>query len=99
MEFSHNVSKKKLHFKNYKHVPNYDHRIAATILEFATTLTMPKHGVISVETRQGKAGSQLSHNSIRITGFAPRSRQTTLPSSFNCAIKRKANRVMLDIGT
>ncbi len=29
MEFSHNVSKKMLCFKNYKHVPNYDHRIAA----------------------------------------------------------------------
>ncbi len=29
MEFSHNVSKKMLRFKNYKHVPNYNHRIAA----------------------------------------------------------------------
>ncbi len=29
MEFSHNVSKKMLRFKSYKHVPNYDHRIAA----------------------------------------------------------------------
>jgi hypothetical protein len=29
MEFSHIVSKKMLHFKHYKHVPNYDHRIAA----------------------------------------------------------------------
>jgi hypothetical protein len=29
MEFSHNVSKKTLRFKNYKHVPNYNHRIAA----------------------------------------------------------------------
>ncbi len=29
IEFSHNVSKKMLRFKNYKHVPNYDHRIAA----------------------------------------------------------------------
>jgi hypothetical protein len=29
MEFSHNMSKKMICFKNYKHVPNYDHRIAA----------------------------------------------------------------------
>jgi hypothetical protein len=29
MESSHNLSKKMLRFKNYKHVPNYDHRIAA----------------------------------------------------------------------
>jgi hypothetical protein len=29
MEFSHNVSKKMLRFKHYKHMPNYDHRIAA----------------------------------------------------------------------
>ncbi len=29
MEFSHNVSKKMLRFKNYKHVPNYNHRIMA----------------------------------------------------------------------
>jgi hypothetical protein len=29
MEFSHNVSKKTLRFKNYKHVPNYNHRIVA----------------------------------------------------------------------
>jgi hypothetical protein len=35
------------------------------ILEFATTLTMPRHGRMLVETRQGKASSQLSHNSIR----------------------------------
>ena len=32
MEFSHNVSKKMLRFKNYKHVPNYNHRIAANNL-------------------------------------------------------------------
>jgi hypothetical protein len=32
---------------------------------FATTLTTPRHGEILVETRQDKAGSQLSHNSIR----------------------------------
>ncbi len=29
MELSHNVSKKMFHFKHYKHMPNYDHRIAA----------------------------------------------------------------------
>ncbi len=29
MEFSHNVSKKMLRFRHYKHVPDYDHRIAA----------------------------------------------------------------------
>ncbi len=29
MEFSHNVSKKMLCFKNYKHMPNYNHRIGA----------------------------------------------------------------------
>jgi hypothetical protein len=29
MEFSHNVSKKMLHFKHYKHVPDFDHRISA----------------------------------------------------------------------
>ncbi len=29
MEFSHNVSKKMLRFKYYKHMPNYNHRIAA----------------------------------------------------------------------
>jgi hypothetical protein len=29
MEFSHNMSKKMLRFKNYKHVPNYNHRIVA----------------------------------------------------------------------
>jgi hypothetical protein len=29
MEFNHNMSKKMLCFKNYKHVPNYDYRIAA----------------------------------------------------------------------
>ncbi len=29
VEFSHNVSKKMLRFKNYMHVPNYDHRIVA----------------------------------------------------------------------
>ena len=69
------------------------------MLEFATTLTMPRRGVILVETRQGKAGSQLLHISIRITGFVPISRPTTPPSSFNCAIKRRANRAMLDIGT
>ncbi len=28
MEFSYNVLKKMLCFKNYKHVPNYNHRIA-----------------------------------------------------------------------
>jgi hypothetical protein len=60
---------------------------------------MPRHGGILVDMHQGKAGSQLSHNSIRITGFAPRSRPITPPSSFNCAIKRRANRAMLDIGT
>jgi hypothetical protein len=32
---------------------------------FATTLAMLRHGEILVEMRQGKAGSQLSHNSIR----------------------------------
>jgi hypothetical protein len=32
---------------------------------FTTTLTMPRHREMLVETRQGKAGSQLSHNSIR----------------------------------
>jgi hypothetical protein len=32
---------------------------------FATTLTMIRHGEILVKTRQSKAGSQLSHNSIR----------------------------------
>ncbi len=32
---------------------------------FATTLIMPRQWEILVETRQGKAGSQLSHNSIR----------------------------------
>jgi hypothetical protein len=63
------------------------------------TLTMPRHGGILVEIRHGKAGYQLSHNSIRITGFAPRSRPTTPPSSFNSAIKRRANRAMLDIRT
>ncbi len=29
MEFSHNVSKKMLRFRHYRHVPDYDHRIAA----------------------------------------------------------------------
>ncbi len=29
MEFSHKVSKKMLRFKNYKHMPNNDHRILA----------------------------------------------------------------------
>ncbi len=29
MKFSHNVPKKMLRFKSYKHMPNYDHRIAA----------------------------------------------------------------------
>jgi hypothetical protein len=29
MEFSHNVSKKMLHFQHYQHVPNFDHRISA----------------------------------------------------------------------
>jgi hypothetical protein len=70
-----------------------------TILEFATTLTTLRREGILVETCNGKAGSQLSHNSIRITGFAPRSRPTTQLSSFNCEIKRRANRAMLDIGT
>jgi hypothetical protein len=69
------------------------------ILEFATALTMPRCGGILMEMRHSKAGSQLSHNSIRITSFAPRSRPTTPPSSFNCAIKRRANRAMLDIAT
>jgi hypothetical protein len=32
---------------------------------FTTTLTTPRHREILVETHQGKAGSQLSHNSIR----------------------------------
>jgi hypothetical protein len=64
------------------------------ILEFTTTLTTPRCGGILVETHHGKAGSQLSHNSIRITGFAPRCRPTTP----NCAIKRRANGAMLDIG-
>ncbi len=32
---------------------------------FTTTLTMPRHREILVEMRQGKAGSQLSHKSIR----------------------------------
>ncbi len=27
MEFSHNVSKKMLKFQNYRHIPNFDHRI------------------------------------------------------------------------
>jgi hypothetical protein len=31
---------------------------------FATTLTMPRHGEILVESRQDEAGSQPSHNSI-----------------------------------
>jgi hypothetical protein len=29
MKFSHNVSKKMLRFRHYRHVPDYDHRIAA----------------------------------------------------------------------
>ncbi len=29
MELSHNVSKKMLRFRHYRHVPDYDHRIAA----------------------------------------------------------------------
>ncbi len=29
MQFSHNVSKKMLRFKNYQHILNYNHRIAA----------------------------------------------------------------------
>ncbi len=29
MEFNHNVSKKMLRFRHYRHVPDYDHRIAA----------------------------------------------------------------------
>jgi hypothetical protein len=29
IEFSHNMSKKMLHFNNYQHIPNYNHRIAA----------------------------------------------------------------------
>jgi hypothetical protein len=69
------------------------------ILEFGATLTRSRCRGILVDMRHGKAGSQLSHNSIRIIGFATRSRPTTLPSSFNCAIKRRANRAMLDIGT
>ncbi len=29
MQFSHNVSEQMLRFKNYQHVPNYNHRIVA----------------------------------------------------------------------
>jgi hypothetical protein len=29
MEFSHNVSKRMLTFQNYRHVPNFDHRVSA----------------------------------------------------------------------
>jgi hypothetical protein len=61
------------------------------IPEFAMTITMPRRGGILVETRHGKAGSQPSHNSIRITGFAPGSKPTTLPSLFSYAIERRAN--------
>jgi hypothetical protein len=60
---------------------------------------MPRCRGILGETHQGEAGSQLSHNLIRITGFAPISEPTTPPLSFNCAIKRRANRALLDIGT
>jgi hypothetical protein len=35
------------------------------ILEFAITLTMPRCGEMLVEMHHDKAGSQLSHNSIR----------------------------------
>ncbi len=59
---------------------------------------MPRRRGILVEMHHSEAGSQLSHNSIGVTGFAPRSRPTTWPSSFNSAIKRRANRAMLDVG-
>jgi hypothetical protein len=29
MEFSHNVSKRMLTFHNYRHIPNFDHRVSA----------------------------------------------------------------------
>jgi hypothetical protein len=44
----------------------------------------------------------LLHNSIRITGFAPRSKPTTLPNIsqlYNQEKTARANRAMLDIGT
>jgi hypothetical protein len=45
--------------------------------EFAMTLTTPRQGRTLVETHHSIAGSQLLHNSIRITGFAPVNKPTT----------------------
>ncbi len=79
MEFSHNVSKKMLQFKHYKHVPNYNHRIA-------TNNPRVCNNPNNAETRRNIDGdaSQQSrlpafNNSIRITGFEPESKPTTSP--------------------
>jgi hypothetical protein len=71
-------------------------------LEFAMILTMPKQGEALVLMRRGIASYQLLHNSIRITGFAPGSKLTTLPNIsqlYNQEKTARANRAMLDIGT
>jgi hypothetical protein len=57
MQFSHNVSKKMLHFKNYQHVPNYDHRIAANDPRV-------RNDSNNAETRRNISGDASQHNKL-----------------------------------
>jgi hypothetical protein len=71
-------------------------------LEFATTLTTTRQRKTLVMMCCNIASYQLLYNSIRITGFAPESKPTTLPNIsqlYNQETRARANRVMLDIGT
>ncbi len=71
-------------------------------LEFATTLTTPRWGETLVVTRCSVASYRFLHNLIRMTGFAPGSKPTTLSNIsrlYNQEKTTRANRAMLDIGT
>jgi hypothetical protein len=57
MEFSHNVSKKMLHFKQYKHVPDFDHRILANNPRVRNNLN-------NVETRRNVGGDTSRHSRL-----------------------------------
>jgi hypothetical protein len=58
MQFSHNVSKKMLHFKNYQHVKNYNYRIAANDPRVCNNPN-------NAETRRNIGGDALRHSKLR----------------------------------
>ena len=59
MEFSHNVSKKMLRFRHYRHVPDYDHRIAANNPRVCNDPNNPK-------TQRNVGGDANRHNRLPV---------------------------------